>query len=375
MSYIDPVSSPTTDEMIDRLLGIAAPETPEDVPEGDFEATGWQRFLEGFRQPQGRPRGFGQSFLSGLTGSLADQGSRIADKRQRFEAQQERRRVATDEARRKSTAEYRQQRATALKDLSKEQRAERTKASEYERDNRIPTPDQLREAPYLARMTDSNGRVPRATLEKAFTPEKAPRETRETGVEVIIGPDGQPINVRPSASIGKQPYIRAAEAAKTKPATGEQKQALAFYNRGKEALDNISAMDASGKSLEDRIAAVPAALGAFGQRAPNPLKGRDRQLYEQAQRAFTQAKLRKESGAAISATEYESDAQTYFAQPGDDPEVVAKKRVARDGVLQGLKFMAGPAYQEFYGDESAPAPTPAGTAQSRDRPPLSSFNR
>jgi hypothetical protein len=81
---------------------------------------------------------------------------------------------------------------------------------------------------------------------------------------------------------------------------------------------------------------------------PNYLQSPDQQMYRQAQRQFSEARLRKESGAAISAKEYESDAKTYFAQPGDSPAVIKRKQESRQKVLDGLKFGAGKAYDEFF---------------------------
>jgi hypothetical protein len=73
------------------------------------------------------------------------------------------------------------------------------------------------------------------------------------------------------------------------------------------------------------------------------------QQYRQAQRAFTEARLRKESGAAIPNTEFENDAKTYFAQPGDTPATITQKESARAKLLEGLGYSAGKAYEEFYG--------------------------
>ena len=89
------------------------------------------------------------------------------------------------------------------------------------------------------------------------------------------------------------------------------------------------------------------------QYAPNVFQTRDQQRYRQAQRTFTEARLRKESGAAIPLAEYENDSRTYFAQPGDTPQVRTQKRQARQTVLNGLKFAAGRAYDEFYGSSSS----------------------
>jgi hypothetical protein len=134
-----------------------------------------------------------------------------------------------------------------------------------------------------------------------------------------------------------------------KPVTGAERQNLAFYNRAKEASDALSQGD-----LEGRIAKQNSMGQLWGQYAPDIAQTKDQQLYRQAQRAFTEARLRKESGAAIPDAEYEKDAQIYFAQPGNAPEVIAQKQKARQAVLDGLKFSSGKAYGEFYGDSDAP---------------------
>lgn len=127
-----------------------------------------------------------------------------------------------------------------------------------------------------------------------------------------------------------------------KPATGAERQSLAYYNRMKDAEAEIQKLesDISKQGPVDQIRL---------QSAPNYLQSEKQQLYRQAQRAFTEARLRKESGAAIPQQEYDNDARTYFAQPGDKPETVKRKRAARQAVLNGLKFSSGKAYGEFYG--------------------------
>jgi len=134
-----------------------------------------------------------------------------------------------------------------------------------------------------------------------------------------------------------------------KPVTGAERQTLAFYNRAKEASDTLSQ-----GGLEGRIAEQNAAGALWGQYAPNIAQSKDQQMYRQAQRAFTEARLRKESGAAIPPAEYESDSRIYFAQPGDSKETIAQKQKARQAVLEGLKFSSGRAHDEFYGESSAP---------------------
>ena len=163
-----------------------------------------------------------------------------------------------------------------------------------------------------------------------------PQEPRERVVQVM-GPNGTPIYVRESDAVG-QPAAQAPRAV-----TGSERQTLAYYNRAQQASDDIS-------GLEEKIAGQGMAGQLQGQYAPNMMQTEDQQLYRQAQRAFTEARLRKESGAAIPTGEYDNDARTYFAQPGDSPKVIQQKRQARQVVLDGLKNSSGKAYAEHFGD-------------------------
>lgn len=163
----------------------------------------------------------------------------------------------------------------------------------------------------------------------------------------IQGPNGFPIWVKEADAIGK-PAAQAPRAV-----TGAERQALSFYNRGRDAVATLEAPDASGKTLEDRMAH----LGTIDQQrlgyegvGSNYAKSPEMQQYRQAQRAFTEARLRKESGAAIPTEEFANDAVTYFVQPGDDPKTVEQKREKRAKLLEGLGYSAGKAYDEFYGE-------------------------
>lgn len=159
----------------------------------------------------------------------------------------------------------------------------------------------------------------------------------------IMGPNGTPIWVRESQAVG-QPAAQAARAV-----TGAERQSLAFYNRAKGAVDTLTEGEA-GTSLEEQVSTRGLGTQLGLQYAPNILQSSEMQAYRQAQRAFTEARLRKESGAAIPTAEYENDARTYFAQPGDTKETIKKKRAARQIVLDGLKFSSGRAYDEYYGE-------------------------
>jgi hypothetical protein len=130
--------------------------------------------------------------------------------------------------------------------------------------------------------------------------------------------------------------------AEAKPA---QLKAANFHGRMVHALSEVEGKDGKG-GVEDAIARrwyggqqrdlnTPDAL--------NFLRTPEAQRYRAAQREFTEARLRKESGAAIPVHEYETDAKMYFFQPGDSLDVLAQKRRARQSVIAGVAAEAGPA--------------------------------
>lgn len=168
--------------------------------------------------------------------------------------------------------------------------------------------------------------------------------------KIWVTRSGQPQFIDPSqVQPGDAPFAQ--RGAKT--ATGADRQAFAFYNRAKNALDTIEGGE-PGKDMETQIAHQ----GVVGQAGtlllPNAMQSQLGQSYRQAQRAFTEARLRKESGAAINDAEYAKDARTYFAQPGDSPQTIAQKRASRKQVLEGLAYASGPAYEEYYGEAFKP---------------------
>jgi hypothetical protein len=92
-----------------------------------------------------------------------------------------------------------------------------------------------------------------------------------------------------------------------------------------------------GDKLEQNVRSsfnvLPTYLGG-----PNP----QQQQNDQARRDFVSAVLRKESGAAISASEYANEEKKYFPQLGDSNEVIKQKQNSRLKAIEGLKSQAGP---------------------------------
>lgn len=82
----------------------------------------------------------------------------------------------------------------------------------------------------------------------------------------------------------------------------------------------------------------------FHEAAPNldnSLNTADRQKSDQAAFNFILASLRQESGAAISAQEYENQYRVFFPVPGDSPQVIKQKAEARRQAIKGFVAAAG----------------------------------
>jgi hypothetical protein len=123
-----------------------------------------------------------------------------------------------------------------------------------------------------------------------------------------------------------------------------------FANRLVQADKALKALEAKGLDFN--------AVYTIGQIGAG---GADVQRYRQAQREFINAILRKESGAAIGNTEFDSAKQQYFPVPGDKPETIAAKQAARLRSAQGLINQSQGYYDEFYpgGGAGAGAGDPA----------------
>jgi hypothetical protein len=114
--------------------------------------------------------------------------------------------------------------------------------------------------------------------------------------------------------------------------TETQSNALAFGGRMQTSNQILSGMETQGTDLRQRLAEGIPLVG-------NYLLTPEYQQYSQAKRDFINAVLRKESGAAIAASEFANAEQQYFPQPGDSPQVIEQKRKNR--TLAAQLMMAG----------------------------------
>lgn len=127
--------------------------------------------------------------------------------------------------------------------------------------------------------------------------------------------------------------LRRQRAVQPRRPTQQQFIAATFANRvvqSEQVFQNIRAAGFDPTTVRARIQ----------RRLPEALKSEFTKLQEQAERNFVNAILRRESGAAIAASEFESAENQYFPRVGDSLKVLEQKRQNRQIVLQGLQAEA-----------------------------------
>lgn len=95
--------------------------------------------------------------------------------------------------------------------------------------------------------------------------------------------------------------------------------------------------------------------------AKNYLHSNEYQKFDQAKRDFVNSVLRRESGAAISESEFRNAEKQYFPQPGDTPERIQEKQRNRQDTLASIAGGGGPNYrpQFTFGPNGELVPTGA----------------
>lgn len=116
-----------------------------------------------------------------------------------------------------------------------------------------------------------------------------------------------------------------------KPLNDVQAKAQLFGTRMLEADKILAGLSKSGKDFSTPGARTPIIGGLV-----NTLNSEQGQMLDQAKRDFTNAVLRRESGAAIASSEFDSADKQYFPQIGDGPKVIEQKARARELAIKGV---------------------------------------
>jgi hypothetical protein len=146
--------------------------------------------------------------------------------------------------------------------------------------------------------------------------------------------------------------------------TADQTKAAGFAHRADDSLKIIS--DASSK-LFGKGGPYSGKLGATNWRVdnvlPTSMQSDALRQYKQAAENFINAVLRRESGAAISDSEFERAYSQYMPQPGDSDAVIKQKLDNMQRTVDNFKAEAGPSwtdnsasnlFDEFEGGTSDP---------------------
>lgn len=123
----------------------------------------------------------------------------------------------------------------------------------------------------------------------------------------------------------------------TKPLNEGQANARLYGSRMTASHNIVNKLEAEGKPKYNPLAikAILTGPGVVSEVAYSQA-GADTQSAAQAMRDFINATLRRESGAAISASEYDSAMKQYFPQIGEDKAVTAQKKANRELAIQGI---------------------------------------
>ena len=120
----------------------------------------------------------------------------------------------------------------------------------------------------------------------------------------------------------------------------------ALYARRMAESDKILNDPRLTEAMMSRANIAKGSIPVFG----NSMVPKEYQLADQAKRDFVNATLRRESGAAISQSEFDNANKQYFPQPGDSPDVIAQKAKNRKTSIEGIANAAAPSFrEEFFG--------------------------
>jgi type II secretory pathway pseudopilin PulG len=155
----------------------------------------------------------------------------------------------------------------------------------------------------------------------------APPEPQQQVAASTFDPEMQGPPMAPAAqTAGRQP-----PPAKPAPALTEGQSKDTVYSiKGEGALPVLSQ---HGKALTDFSQSVAGNIPMIG----NYMKSPEYQQAEQAGAEFLAAILRKDTGAAVTQQEFDIYGAMYLPRPGDSPQVLQQKEVARIRALEAIR--------------------------------------
>jgi hypothetical protein len=160
-----------------------------------------------------------------------------------------------------------------------------------------------------------------------------------------VDENGNPVYFQPSKEGGK-PAIIPGVRPEAKPPNESQTNAAGFAARLEKANADLEKLAFIPSVRTQAISAMPFS---------NSFLSDQQQQFDQAQRNFINAVLRRESGAAIGPSEFESAQKQYFPQPGDKAAVLEQKKQSREQAIKSMRDAAGRAGDAAPAAEISPA--------------------
>lgn len=140
-------------------------------------------------------------------------------------------------------------------------------------------------------------------------------EGKAAGMQLRVGPDGT---------------VEFSESGGLRPLTEAQSKDNVFMTRAQNAVPLINAYEDRLLSLgESAAGALPGGMG-------NYLQSEEYQLARDAGREFLATILRKDTGAAVTASEEKMYGDMFLPRPGDKPKTVAAKRQRRALAVEAI---------------------------------------
>ena len=125
-----------------------------------------------------------------------------------------------------------------------------------------------------------------------------------------------------------------------RPATAAQEKVASYASRIEQSLPIFERL------TNDIVKMNPTQFEVM-RNLPSYLQSSTFRQFDQAARNFINAKLREESGAVISPSEFDNAYKQYLPRARDDAETLKQKKLNRDIVFASFKRASGPAYQSI----------------------------
>lgn len=188
------------------------------------------------------------------------------------------------------------------------------------------------------------------------------KDANGNDVLVKIEPYGKGVSAVNPAGVSNTPNNPFAGNGKMNEAQSKDAlYATRMYNAEK-VLSDPKVTEAGSSVVQRGLGAIPG-VGNF-------LVNEGYQKFDQAQRDFINAVLRRESGAVISESEFANARKQYFPEPGDTPARLAQKRANRIEAIKGIAAGAGQGFKPPFTPDAQgnlvdrPAAPPAAAPQA-----------